>query len=76
MCICLMLQPRPAPAAMTLFKALGVVAGPALCLAALQILRVNTTLLPPELRPSLWRRAGLLGCAIFYATMVSAVLLR
>ncbi len=62
--------------AMTLFKALGVVAGPVLCLAALQILRVNTTLLPPELRPSLWRRAGLLGCAIFYAAMVSAVLLR
>lgn len=62
--------------AMTLFKALGVVAGPVLCLAALQILRVNTTLLPPALRPSLWRRAGLLTCAAFYAAMTAAVLLQ
>lgn len=62
--------------AMTLFKALGVVAGPVLCLGALQILRVNTTLLPAELRPSIWRRAGLIGCAIFYAAMAAAVLLR
>jgi hypothetical protein len=61
--------------AMTLFRALGVVAGPVLCLAALQILRVNTTLLPPELRPTLWRRLGLIACAAFYASMAIAVLI-
>jgi hypothetical protein len=61
--------------AMTLFRALGVVAGPVLCLAALQILRVNSTLLPPELRPPLWRRLGLIACAIFYACMAIAVLI-
>jgi hypothetical protein len=60
--------------AMAMFKVLGVVAGPVLCLAALQILRVNTTLLPPELRPSVWRRAGLICCAIFYGAMAAAVL--
>ncbi|MBI1786117.1 MAG: Nramp family divalent metal transporter [Acidobacteria bacterium] len=60
--------------AMTLFKALGVVAGPILGLAAVQILRVNTRLLPAELRPSLWRRAGLVLCAIFYVLMFLAVL--
>lgn len=60
--------------AMTLFKALGVVAGPILCLASLQIFRVNTTLLPPELRPSLWFRAGLIAAAVFYAAMFIAVL--
>jgi hypothetical protein len=29
---------------------------------------VNTRLLPPELRPSWWRRAALLICAACYAT--------
>ncbi|MCC6585306.1 MAG: Nramp family divalent metal transporter [Bryobacterales bacterium] len=62
--------------AMTLFKALGVVAGPILAFAAVQVLIVNTTLLPPELRPSLWRRAGLVGCTLFYVVMFVAVLLR
>jgi hypothetical protein len=28
---------------------------------------VNTRLLPEPLRPSLWRRAALLGMAVFYA---------
>jgi hypothetical protein len=62
--------------AMTLFKALGVVAGPILCLAALQILAVNTRLLPPELRPSIWSQAGLIGVALFYAAMFAAVVMR
>jgi hypothetical protein len=62
--------------AMALFKVLGVVAGPVLCLAALQTFRVNTSLLPRELRPSIWPRAGLICCAIFYACMAAAVLLR
>lgn len=60
--------------AMTLFKALGVVAGPVLCLAAIQILLVNTTLLPPELRPSWWRRGGLVAAAVFYAALFVAVI--
>lgn len=62
--------------AMTLFKALGVVAGAVLALAAIQILRVNTTLLPVELRPSVWRRAGLLCCAGFYGLLFAAVVLK
>lgn len=60
--------------AMTLFRALGVIAGPVIFLAALQVLRVNTTLLPPELRPPLWRRAGLVLCALFSAAMTVAAL--
>jgi hypothetical protein len=62
--------------AMTLFRALGVVAGPVLCLAAVQVFRVNTTLLPRELRPPLWRRLGLIGCAIYYGAMAIAVLIK
>ncbi len=62
--------------AMTLFKALGVIAGPILCLAALQVWRVNTKLLPVELRPPLWRQAGLFACALFYAGMFIAVVRR
>jgi len=62
--------------AMTLFKALGVVAGLVLALAAMQILRVNTTLLPAELRPPIWRRAGLVCCALFYGLLFVAVVLK
>lgn len=62
--------------AMSLFKALGVVAGPVLCLAAIQILIVNTRLLPAELRPSWPLRAGLIAAALFYAAMFTAVILR
>ena len=52
--------------ALALFKVLGFVAAPIIALAALQILRINTTLLPPEIRPSLWRRLGLIIGALFY----------
>ncbi len=55
--------------ALSLFKILGVVAGPILAVAAIQILRVNTRFLPPELRPTLWRRAGLIACAVFYGAV-------
>lgn len=55
--------------ALSLFKLLGVVAGPILAVAAIQILRVNTRFLPPELRPSMWRRAGLIACALFYGAV-------
>ncbi|HUG91208.1 MAG TPA: Nramp family divalent metal transporter [Planctomycetaceae bacterium] len=60
--------------AMTLFKILGVVAGPVLAIAAVQILRVNTRLLPEELRPPLWRRAVLVLCALFYGALAAAQL--
>ncbi|HSR15466.1 MAG TPA: hypothetical protein VLL51_06915, partial [Gemmatimonadales bacterium] len=35
-------------------------------LASLHLLYVNTTLLPPALRPPLWRRAALVAMALFY----------
>lgn len=62
--------------AMMLFQALGVVASLVLALGALQILRVNTCLLPFELRPPFWIRAGLIACAGFYSVMFTAVLFR
>ena len=52
--------------ARTLLAILGATAAPITAFSALQILRVNTTLLPPELRPPLWRRAALVLCALFY----------
>jgi len=60
--------------AMTLFKALGVIAGPILALGAVQILIVNTRLLPAALRPSPWKRAGLILCAVFYVLVFITVL--
>jgi hypothetical protein len=62
--------------AITLFKALGAVAGPVLALAAVQVLVLNTSLLPRELRPGLWSRIALTACAVFYVAMSSAVLFR
>ncbi|WP_298868903.1 Nramp family divalent metal transporter [uncultured Gimesia sp.] len=60
--------------AIFLFKILGAVAGPVLAIAAIQILIVNTKLLPPELRPTLWRRCGLILCAICYGCLSLALL--
>jgi hypothetical protein len=54
--------------AMQLFMVFATVAGLILAIAAVQILIVNTRLLPKELQPSLWRRAALLVCAAFYGT--------
>lgn len=51
------------------------VAGLVFVVAALHLLRINTTLLPPALRPSLPRRAALLALALFYAFFVSRWLL-
>ena len=39
-------------------------------IASLHLLRVNTTLLPPALRPPLWRRAALVATAVFYGAFV------
>jgi hypothetical protein len=46
------------------------VAGVVMVVASLHILRVNTTLLPPPLRPPLWRRAALVLMAVFYGSFV------
>jgi hypothetical protein len=47
------------------------VAGVVMVIASLHILRVNTTLLPPRLRPPLWRRAALVAMALFYGAFVT-----
>ena len=52
--------------ALALFKFLGFIANLVLAVSSVQILIVNTTLLPRELRPSLLRRAALIGCVLFY----------
>jgi hypothetical protein len=46
------------------------VAGLIFALVALHILYVNTTLLPPELRPPVWRRVALVVMALFYGSFV------
>lgn len=48
-------------------------AGVILVFISLHTLVVNRTLLPRELRPSLWREASLVACALFYGAMVWAV---
>lgn len=40
-------------------------------IASMHILYVNTTLLPKELRPSIWRKAALVGVAVFYGAFVT-----
>ncbi|MGX7953167.1 Nramp family divalent metal transporter [Tsuneonella sp. HG249] len=47
------------------------VGGVVMVLASLHILYVNTTMLPPELRPPLWRRAALVVTAVFYGGFVT-----
>jgi hypothetical protein len=49
-----------------LLMILGATAAPITAFSALQILRLNTTLLPLELRPPLWRKIALVLCALFY----------
>ncbi|MGC8779246.1 MAG: Nramp family divalent metal transporter [Anaerolineae bacterium] len=46
------------------------IAGVAFVIIALHVLRLNTTRLPPPLRPALWRRAGLVLLALFYGSFV------
>lgn len=57
-----------------LFKILGIVANPIMAIAAVQILRVNTRFLPKEVRPPLWRQAGLVLCALAYGGMTVALI--
>ncbi|MNC98555.1 hypothetical protein D3C83_165570 [compost metagenome] len=42
------------------------VAGVVFIMSSMHVLYVNTTLLPRELRPPMWRRACLVAMAIFY----------
>ncbi len=46
------------------------VGGAVLCIASLHLFYINTRLLPEHVRPPLWRRLGLLACAIFYGSFV------
>ena len=52
--------------AMALFQILAAIAGLVLVPAGIQVLIVNTTLLPEELRPPMWRRVALVLCSLFY----------
>jgi len=42
------------------------VAGVVLIIASLHLLYINTRLLPPRLRPPMWRRLALVAMALFY----------
>ena len=46
------------------------IAGAVMVVSALHILYVNTHLLPPELRPPVWRRTALVAMAVFYGFFV------
>lgn len=46
------------------------IAGVVFVISSLQLLYVNTTLLPEHCRPPLWRRVGLVLVALFYGTFV------
>jgi hypothetical protein len=47
------------------------VAGVVFIIASLHLLYVNTRLLAPELRPSMWRRVALVAMALFYGFFVT-----
>lgn len=46
------------------------VAGVVLAISALHILYINTTFLPEEIRPPLWRRVALVALSLFYSFFV------
>ena len=47
------------------------VAGAVFVIASLHLLYINTRLLPPHVRPPLWRRAALVAMAVFYGFFVT-----
>jgi hypothetical protein len=49
------------------------IAGVVFIIAALHLLYLNTRLLPPGLRPPLWRRLALVGMVFFYGFFVTLV---
>ena len=59
--------------AMSLFKFLANVAGFVLAVAGIQVLMVNTKLLPRELQPPVWRKAALVLCSVFYTIITTMV---
>lgn len=59
-----------------LFEVLGIIACPIMALASIQILRVNTKFLPPELRPQMWRRIGLILCSAAYGGFTVALVVK
>ena len=50
------------------------IAGVIFVFVSLHTLVVNRRLLPRELRPSRWREAALVGCALFYGASTTVVL--
>ena len=50
------------------------VAGVVFIVASLHLLYINTRLLPPHVRPPLWRRAALVGMSLFYGFFVASSL--
>lgn len=59
--------------AMDMMKWLGNAGGFILAFSSIQILLVNTRLLPQPLRPPLWRRLALVVCAVSYGSLFIAV---
>lgn len=59
---------------MPLFTLIATFAGLLLSIAAIQVLIVNTTLLPAALQPSWWRKGALVACAVFYAMTTGMVI--
>ncbi|HVR28085.1 MAG TPA: Nramp family divalent metal transporter [Thermoanaerobaculia bacterium] len=47
------------------------IAGVIFIISSIHLLYVNTRLLPPELRPPMWRRAALIAMALFYGFFVA-----
>lgn len=47
------------------------VAGGVLMFASVHLLYINTRLLPPHVRPPIWRRAALVGVTLFYGFFVT-----
>jgi hypothetical protein len=54
-----------------LLKLSANVAGLVFIIASMHLLYVNTRLLPPHVRPPIWRRAALVGVALFYGVFVT-----
>ena len=53
-----------------LLKLLANVAGVVFVVASLHLLYINTRLLPPHIRPPMWRRVALVVMSIFYGFFV------
>ena len=56
---------------MVLLKIGANVAGVAFVVSSLHLLYINTRLLPPHIRPPMWRRAALVAMALFYGTFAA-----